>query len=149
MCALRLPKHSQRTKRKLRRTRPRCKPLYAPRCACALDSTPPAQSQPCSLTCEVCHVSCAVFDWAAAVVAQVRDELHSECVLRYMRAIVDGLPQTVVHEEALASFRNFSCEYQRAEADRLRLHGVAEALDRFDAWFDADRGCALREEEER
>jgi hypothetical protein len=40
----------------------------------------------------------------------------------------------VVHEEALASFRNFSCEYQRAEADRLRLHGVAEALDRFDAW---------------
>ena len=40
-------------------------------------------------------------------------------------------------------FHNFSCEAQRAFAFRLAKRGIP-AVERFDAWFDAARKCALR-----
>ena len=86
---------------------------------------------------------------ARALSRFVRDELHLDCYLSYMHRIVERMPQQLLHADTavLSRLKNFSdCKVQRALASRMDTERSTggSALTRFEAWFDKQRGCALR-----
>lgn len=107
---------------------------------------PHVSSSPCVALAEAFAAAEAEAEaYAARLVAFADRELCESCVLRYMRVLIEGLPQRVVHiEAALANFRNFSCAHSRGWAEWLTKHGAPAALQRFDAWYDAEDECTLR-----
>lgn len=131
--------------------------------------------------------------YAQRLAAFEEEELRPACMVRYMRALIDGLPQKVLDtqvldrardaeaawaaahpqyvvgsknrssssaaeamatagaappaaaDDARGGFRHFTCAHSHDLARRLIKHGVPLAHERFDAWFDTARNCALRE----